>query len=465
MAGIIRKGRYGRYIHYILTAVDFIVLNLAFLITGWLQPSLVETAGRTVWLLGNLTYIPVAYWLSNTHKSRTIQMDHVISNALRGVGAHALLFISSLYFVGIDDVPWTAFAIFYGICFIAFPLWWTLSRIIIKSYRRHGGNFSNVVIVGANSTAVRLLEEINTDYGFGFRVVGIYDDRPDPEVANQPIYKGNIDCLADYLANGGEVDEIYYAIEGDDDNTMKRVVGMADDNMLQFFYVPRLNSYFKRGFELTALGSMPVMSIRRNPLQSMPNRILKRTFDIVASGILILLSPIVLLPVGTAIKISSPGPIFFRQKRTGYRGREFECLKFRTMRVNTQADRLQATENDPRKTRVGSFLRHTSIDELPQLWNVFKGEMSLVGPRPHMLSHTEEYSQLIDKYMVRHMVKPGITGWAQVNGYRGATRHLWQMEKRVRYDVWYIEHWSILLDLKIMVRTVYNALRGEQNAF
>ncbi len=464
MAGIIRKGRYGRYIHYILTALDFIILNLAFLITGWLQPSLVETAGRTVWLLGNLTYIPVAYWLSNTHKSRTIQMDHVIANALRGVGAHALLFISSLYFVGIDDVPWSAFAIFYGICFIAFPLWWTLSRIIIKTYRRHGGNFSNVVIIGANSTGLRLLEEINTDYGFGFRVVGIYDDKPEPYVP-EAIYRGNIDSLEQYLADGGEVDEIYYALEGDDDDSMKRVVGMADDNMLQFYYVPRLNGYFKRGFELTALGSMPVMSIRRNPLQSMPNRILKRSFDIIASGALILLSPIVLLTVGTAIKISSPGPVFFRQKRTGYRGREFECLKFRTMRVNPQADKMQATEDDPRKTKVGNFLRHTSIDELPQLWNVLKGEMSLVGPRPHMLSHTEEYSQLIDKYMVRHMVKPGITGWAQVNGYRGATRQLWQMEKRVRYDVWYIEHWSLLLDLKIMVRTVYNALRGEQNAF
>ncbi len=267
------------------------------------------------------------------------------------------------------------------------------------------------------------------------------------------------------MADGGEVDEIYYALEGDDDDSMKRVVGMADDNMLQFYYVPRLNGYFKRGFELTALGSMPVMSIRRNPLQSMPNRILKRSFDIIASGALILLSPIVLLTVGTAIKISSPGPVFFRQKRTGYRGREFECLKFRTMRVNPQADKMQATEDDPRKTKVGNFLRHTSIDELPQLWNVLKGDMSLVGPRPHMLSHTEEYSQLIDKYMVRHMVKPGITGWAQVNGYRGATRQLWQMEKRVRYDVWYIEHWSLLLDLKIMVRTVYNALRGEQNAF
>lgn len=172
-----------------------------------------------------------------------------------------------------------------------------------------------------------------------------------------------------------------------------------------------------------------------------------------------------LIPVAVAVKLSSPGPVFFRQKRTGYRGREFQCFKFRTMRLNSDSDSLQATEKDPRKTKVGNFLRHSSIDELPQIWNVFIGDMSLVGPRPHMLSHTEEYSRLIDKYMVRHMVKPGITGWAQVNGYRGPTHELWQMEKRVKYDVWYIEHWSMLLDLKIMVRTVINALKGESNAF
>lgn len=459
-----RKGRYGRYIHFILTALDFIILNLAFLITIRLRPEMIATAGRTVWLLVNLTYLPVAYWLSNTHKSRTIQMDHVIANALRGVCVDAVLFISALYFVGIDHVPWSAFAIFYGICFVAFPLWWTLSRIIVKSYRRAGGNFAKVVIVGAGSTGRRILEEMNTDIGFGFRVLGLFDDNKPTDLPDN-LYGGNLDSLARFIAGGEKVDEIFYALPGDDELTMKRVVELADRNMVRFYYVPELNRYFNRGFELTALGSMPVMAIRRNPLQGIHNRLLKRFFDILTSASLIILSPPFLLIIGTAIKLSSPGPIFFRQKRTGYRGREFECLKFRTMRVNAQADTLQASKDDPRKTRVGNFLRRTSIDELPQLWNVLKGDMSLVGPRPHMLTHTEEYSRVVDKYMMRHMVKPGITGWAQVNGYRGATRELWQMEKRVQYDVWYIEHWSFLLDLKIMLRTVYNALRGEKNAF
>ena len=465
MAGIIQKGRYGKYIHHILTVIDFIIINLALLITSCLEPSLDEIRSRTAWLLANLTYVPVAYWLSKTHQSRAIQMDHVIANAFRGVAAHALLFISALYFVGIDHLPWTAFAIFYGICFVAFPLWWTLSRIIIKNYRRHGGNFAKVVIIGANPSGLHLIDEMNTDCGFGYRVVGMFDDCPKCVVPDG-IYKGNIDCLEHYLMNSEEkVDEIFYALSGNDENTLKRVVTLADNFMVQFCYVPNLNAYFNRGFELTALGSMPVLLIRRNPLKSVVNKALKRSVDIIVSGSMLILSPIALIPIAIAIKLSSPGPIFFRQKRTGYRGSEFECLKFRTMRVNKDADSVQATENDPRKTRVGNFLRHTSIDELPQLWNVFKGEMSLVGPRPHMLSHTEMYSRLIEKYMVRHLVKPGITGWAQVNGYRGATRELWQMEKRVKFDVWYIEHWNLLLDFKIMLRTVYNALKGEQNAF
>lgn len=178
-----------------------------------------------------------------------------------------------------------------------------------------------------------------------------------------------------------------------------------------------------------------------------------------------LFSPIVLIPVSIAIKLSSPGPIFFKQLRTGFRGKEFYCYKFRTMKVNKDADTKQATKKDPRKTKVGEFLRKTSIDELPQFFNVWRGDMSVVGPRPHMLKHTKDYSALIDKYMLRHTIKPGITGWAQVNGFRGQTDHLWQMEKRVEYDVWYAENWNFFLDLKIIFLTVWNVFRGEKNAY
>ena len=199
----------------------------------------------------------------------------------------------------------------------------------------------------------------------------------------------------------------------------------------------------------------------KNPI----NRLVKRSFDLLVSTIVLILSPLVIIPVAIGIKLSSKGPIFFVQKRTGYRGQAFNCYKFRTMRPNDDSDTLQATKGDPRVTRFGNFLRRTSIDELPQFYNVWRGEMSIVGPRPHMVAQTEMYSELIDKYMLRHTIKPGITGWAQVRGYRGQTEELWQMEKRVEFDVWYAENWTFFLDLKIIFRTIWNAIIGEDNAY
>ena len=184
------------------------------------------------------------------------------------------------------------------------------------------------------------------------------------------------------------------------------------------------------------------------------------------SGIfLVTIFPVIYLIVGTIIKLTSPGPIFFKQMRTGLNGREFKCYKFRSMRVNDEADKKQATADDPRKTKFGNFLRRSNIDELPQFINVFKGEMSIVGPRPHMLAHTETYARWIDKYMVRHFIKPGVTGWAQTHGFRGETKELSQMEGRVQSDIWYMEHWTLLLDLYIIYKTIANVIVGEKNAY
>lgn len=210
---------------------------------------------------------------------------------------------------------------------------------------------------------------------------------------------------------------------------------------------------------------MPVLTQMPNPLQNVFRRGLKRGFDIAVSSAFLVVSPLIFLPIAACIKLSSPGPVFFTQIRTGYRGHPFRCRKFRTMRVNSDADSLQATPDDPRTTAVGKFLRRTNLDELPQFINVLLGDMSLVGPRPHMLVHTQVYSEIVDRYMVRHKVKPGITGWAQVNGFRGVTDELWKMERRVEHDVWYVENWSFALDLKIIARTLLNAFHGEENAY
>ncbi|MDE6715211.1 MAG: exopolysaccharide biosynthesis polyprenyl glycosylphosphotransferase, partial [Muribaculaceae bacterium] len=245
---------------------------------------------------------------------------------------------------------------------------------------------------------------------------------------------------------------------------LERILNVAENNAADFYFVPQVGAHIIRQFELNTVGDIPTLSARPNPLSRSVNRLLKRAFDVVFSGTFLVIFPVILIPVAIGIKVTSPGPIFFKQRRTGYRGKDFMCYKFRTMRVNADSDKLQATADDPRKTSFGNMLRKLSIDELPQFYNVFKGDMSIVGPRPHMIKHTKDYSALIDKYMLRHTVKPGITGWAQVNGFRGETRELWQMQKRVECDVWYTENWNLWLDIKIIVRTVFNAITGEEAA-
>jgi undecaprenyl-phosphate galactose phosphotransferase/putative colanic acid biosynthesis UDP-glucose lipid carrier transferase len=192
--------------------------------------------------------------------------------------------------------------------------------------------------------------------------------------------------------------------------------------------------------------------------------LLKKSFDIVFSlGVIVLIFPWLFPIIMILIKIESPGPVFFKQERSGRDNESFFCWKFRSMRVNKEADKLQAGKGDQRITKFGAFIRKTSIDELPQFFNVFLGDMSVVGP--HMVNHTKQYTDLIGNYLVRQYAKPGITGWAQVNGYRGETRELIDMQNRVEYDIWYIENWSILLDIKIIIKTVFNIFKGEENAY
>ncbi len=278
---------------------------------------------------------------------------------------------------------------------------------------------------------------------------------------------GALSGLCRYLGSEAEVldfvkmnrvDRIYSSL-GVDRNVSMAVVSYCGAHFVRFHYVPDLRRYLHRKVTLEFFGSVPLLSIYSEPLSKPFNRVVKRSFDVVVSlTFLLTLFPIIYLVVGVGVLCSSPGGVIFKQRRHGLNGTEFWCYKFRTMRLNDCSDTLQATKEDCRKTRFGDFLRRTSIDELPQFINVLKGDMSIVGPRPHMLRHTEEYSKLISKYMVRHFIRPGITGWAQVTGYRGETRHLSDMYGRVNADIWYMEHWSFWLDLNILFLTVVNVI-------
>lgn len=454
--------KYGTWIPALFNMADILMVNLLY----WLTIAMASQYGEDIcrgWVLCNVAcLLPLAVQFVKHDNYRTILLDHTVVRAFRAVGLHCLAFLSLQEIFG-HNLGVASYGLLYGVMIVAWPAERTLSRFMLKHMRSQGRNFVRVVIVGTNTTAHRLYHEMNSDAGYGFCIMGFIDDEK-PEGELPAPYIGSLDVLDAYVKERS-VDEIYFAWSGEKAQALSRVLKIADDNVVPFYYVPQISRYVRRHFYSRSIGAMNVLSLLRNPLSNPLNRGIKRLFDIVFSSVFLVFFPLILIPVAIAIKLSSPGPVFFKQKRTGYRGRTFNCLKFRTMRVNAAADTAQATKDDPRKTKVGDFLRKTSLDELPQFINVFLGDMSVVGPRPHMLKQTESYTQLIDKYMVRHVVKPGITGWAQVNGYRGLTDEVWKIEKRVEYDVWYIEHWHFFLDMKIIARTVLNAVHGESNAF
>ncbi len=454
---------FGRYLNNMLTAVDFLVLNLTFLLATRIHPDLTCSRGGLVWLLLNIAMIPTIGRYNRIFSIRSMPMEYLLLNSWRTMAVQFLLFVALLYISGLDALSWNAIGSFYCILAITFSIVRLLERLAVKHIRKKDFNFAKAAIVGTNPTALRLSEEMASDAGFGFNFIGYFGDRTD-EVAETGKYIGDFETLKQWI-DDGKVTEIYFTMSGEHHRLLREVIQIADQNLIKFFYVPQISRYINAQFQLHPLGSMPVLSISPNPLASAINRGLKRGFDLLFSTVALAFFPIILIPVAIAIKCSSPGPVFFIQQRTGYKGKTFGCFKFRTMKVNSDSDKLQATRDDPRKTKVGDFLRRTSIDELPQFINVWFGHMSVVGPRPHMVRQTEEYSRLIDRYMVRHTVKPGITGWAQVTGFRGRTEELWQMKGRVKRDVWYIEHWSFLLDLKIIYKTLANAVKGDENAF
>lgn len=312
---------------------------------------------------------------------------------------------------------------------------------------------------------VELYEEMTADPTSGFKVVGYFAEHPSDNYPKECHYLGTPQEVIPYLKKS-KAEQLYCGLASSHSKEILPIISYCENNLIHFYSVPNVRNYLKRRMHLELIGNVPVLDIRQEPLAQPENRLAKRLFDIVFSLLfLCTIFPIIFIIIGLAIKITSPGPIFFKQKRSGEENKEFWCYKFRSMRVNKDSDKVQATLNDPRKTRLGNFMRKTSIDELPQFINVLLGDMSVVGPRPHMLKHTEEYSKLIDKYMVRHLVKPGITGWAQVTGFRGETRELWQMEGRVERDIWYLEHWTFMLDLYIIYKTVKNAVKGEKEAY
>ena len=350
-----------------------------------------------------------------------------------------------------------------------FVLWHLTMRKLIGWIRRKGSNNYTVALVGSDPNMLQVCQFLNDSFtDEGYRILGMFTDRPE-EIPEGVTPLGSPEDAIPYVVNNHAIlKEILCSLNpATETDYVNRLVSTCEANMVRFKYVPGMEGYPKRKMTISQLGSVNVISLHEEPLNTPLAKFIKRSADVIFSGLfLITLFPLVWLVCAIGIKLSSPGPVFFKQKRTGYEGKEFWCYKFRSMHASADADTKQAVKGDSRVFPFGEFLRRSSLDELPQFINVFKGDMSIVGPRPHMIHHTDIYSDLIGDYMIRHLAKPGITGWAQVNGCRGETKELSEMKERVEKDIWYIEHWSVELDISIIFLTVWQLLKhADQKAY
>lgn len=322
-----------------------------------------------------------------------------------------------------------------------------------------------VLIIGYNQTSKKLVqyleqEPVNTE------IIGFCEDEENvKELSNYPIVS-KLRNIMNFCKSYGNVSEIYSTVSPEQNHYIYQLMQEADQACIRFKIIPDLNLYIKQPIHVKYFKDIPVLSVRKEPLDDITNRIKKRAFDLfISTGILLLILSWMIPLIGLLIWLEDRGPIFFIQKRSGKNNKDFNCIKFRSMRLNNGANLKQATIDDDRVTRIGRILRRTSLDEFPQFLNVFLGQMSLVGPRPHMLKHTDEYSKIVNEYMIRQFVKPGVTGWAQINGYRGEIKTTEDIMNRVQHDLWYLENWSLWLDTKIIFLTIYGVIRGDEHAF
>ena len=453
MKGIKNHNQTNRLIKWTVIAFDFVALWLLLpVVTDFISDAeeWTDDKHRLFWGICTLSMVLAEYWFYSTIHQRMVGAGDILRRGTLLVATQVVVSYLLLRSVGF------MYRIGWQLLFMGLALWTFImllrfvEREALKRLRRQGFNTRTVTFVGSDEELQRLHQRILSIPSYGYQLSSSY------------VSTSDFLALLDHPVDLRLGDEVYLCAPRRERQLIERTASLCRHRMIKFYYVATAEE--KLNLQPVQMDDMEVMGTYSSPLEDPLNRLFKRLADILLSAIF-LAPTVLLLPfIAIIIKRQSLGPIFFRQRRTGLDGREFWCWKFRSMHVNSTADSQQATKDDPRKFPFGHFMRKTSIDELPQFWNVLRGDMSIVGPRPHMLAHTEQYDRLIDKYMVRHFVKPGITGWAQVTGFRGETRELWQMEGRVERDIWYMQHWSLWLDLRILWMTVKLMLKRDQQA-
>jgi putative colanic acid biosysnthesis UDP-glucose lipid carrier transferase len=451
-----QTGRYSKYIRPISIAFDLIVISL---LSAYFFRELKLNIAYFL-LFQGFAWIFIGFLVKFYEIFRFTTPVEIITKIIKQFSIFLLVVIAYFPFAKTVIFSGRAIAISMLVSFVLIVSFKYFLFYYLKKYRiTTKNNFRNAIIIGYTPEAIRLKEVFNNRQDYGYRFQGYFSDKKQ----NAEV-KGKIEDLKEFvLAN--KTDEIYCSLNEISNEKLKDLVEFADENKKTIKFIPDTKEIFSKNLKIDYYELFPVLSLQKTQLHDPFIKGVKRGFDVVFSLVIIICLLSWLIPIiALLIKLESKGPVFFKQGRPGLDENEFYCYKFRSMQVNETTEK-EASKNDPRVTKMGRFMRKTSIDELPQFFNVLLGDMSVVGPRPHLWSQNKSYASKVKKYMVRHYVKPGITGLAQVKGFRGEIETDEDMINRIKFDVFYIENWSIVMDIKIILQTVINIFKGEDKAY
>ena len=454
---VIRKNQ--AFLNRINILLDMGLVVLSYILSSWIWIDLLEGQRENMAALSTTTLLLAAVYalivfiilslFSFYNTTRTRRLSWKVRTIFLAVTLAVLLASTVLFLFRLVDFSRGVLYLFYILTLVLLIGKYTAMRLLFSRMRSKGYNLKHVLVIGTGKLAKQFAKDAEKDRSLGFHINGFVGDAEDA--------LGGFDSLEDRLS-GTEIQEVVIALDPEEYGRIIGIIATCEKYGVKYYVIPFYNNVIPAHPVIEVVGNSKLIDMRANRLDSMGWNGLKRGFDFLVSFFaLVILSPLLLL-IALGVKLSSPGPVLFRQTRVGYQRKEFEMLKFRSMRRNAEENTAWTTDADPRRTKFGAFLRKTSLDELPQFINVLKGDMSLVGPRPELPHFVEQFRDTIPLYMVKHQVKPGMTGWAQVNGYRGDT----SIEKRIELDLWYIDNWSLWLDLKILFRTVFGGMINKE---
>lgn len=450
--------RYSRYFPIFFLLADLACLNMGMLIAHlYLYGELIPTSNyQFLLLLLNSIWIGVFFSTRLQEINRNSRLLEHLNKVLTGLVINLSIVFALWFALQPEDYSRRYLFITYLAFTFTILFWRSIWHYLIRYYRVKGFNYRNVLVVGKGDLSDSILHYFKEFPELGYRSIGVIDTNTEEEFARK----------IENVKEAEAIDVLFCCLPKLSDTQVKNIIDYAENNLIKVNLISQFSRLSSYNLAIEQFGSIPVIKVNAIPLDNVLNRVIKRTFDLVFSTLFIVLILSWLVPiVGILIKMESKGPLFFRQNRHGKDNKDFLCWKFRTMTYDKDAEFKQAKKNDNRITKIGSILRKTSIDELPQFINVFLGDMSVVGPRPHPIKLNEEFQPKIDRFWQRHAVKPGITGLAQAKGFRGETAELSDMSGRVRLDRFYVKNWSLILDFKIIVLTALAIFKGDQNAY